>query len=171
MKIFSFVLFAVLFISCKFNFSTSDERATDNKTTVESKDSPVKIKIEDKGNESAGKNPQLDWEFVSKGNAEFDTPVTEVYLLIDKKKEMIMEEKLGFNKLDKEAFETYKIPKDALTAAYGWWAGWGMILYVVRNGDNFDVYKIHLEEGYMDDKGEQVTPEFEPEKIKSVKVG
>ncbi|HRE41473.1 MAG TPA: hypothetical protein PLG90_09065 [Ignavibacteria bacterium] len=163
MKILIFFLFICMLVSCKFNFSASDE-----KSTVESKDSPVKIKIENSGESSGNKTPDLKWEFVNKGTAEFDTPITEVILYANDKKIFSMEEKLGFNSLDKEGYSNYKIPQTALVAAYGWWAGWGMILYVMQNANTLDVYKIHLEEGYMDDKGEQVTPEFEPEKIKSI---
>lgn len=67
-----------------------------------------------------------------------DAPTHEVFLQMAENK-MKVADILNCETLSPAVFEQYQIPKQAITAVGGWWAGAGDYLYIVEEGDYYVV--------------------------------
>ncbi|MFT4760656.1 MAG: hypothetical protein ACI9XO_002200 [Paraglaciecola sp.] len=120
-----FLLIAVIF-SCK------------NEPTIEqSKKLPPVVKV-----------PELTAKLVCEISIDTETvlPKSEVFLEIGADK-LKMGSLLNCDEITPADYQNYQIPAKALTAAGGWWAGYGDYFYVVREAGNFVV-----KQGVMDEQ-------------------
>lgn len=90
-------------------------------------------------------------ECVSLGEDEFGAPRNEVQMS-SSDKPVKVGECLACEQIPQEAFEGYQIPKDAISACGGWWAGGGDYFYskLSANG-KVEVYIGWQDEGQEDD--------------------
>lgn len=85
------------------------------------------------------------------GEDEFGTPRNEVVLLNGDMREKVSE-CLACEDIPMEAFESYQIPKNALSACGGWWAGAGDYYYSIQGkGGSIEVYFGWQDEEQEDD--------------------
>jgi len=93
--------------------------------------------------------PLLEWRFkmttTHDGNY---TPTTTVFLRINNNMEFVIEPKAraAFHVLQPKDFETSGVPKRALTACSGWFAGGGEDYYATYDGKRVLVYHRSLDE-------------------------
>jgi hypothetical protein len=88
---------------------------------------------------------------VDKGMDEYDVPHSDVFIEFGDHKEKVSS-CLACQTITEEDFSKYDIPKDALSACGGWWAGGGDYFYVIRNARNtIEVYAGWQDEGQMED--------------------
>ena len=92
------------------------------------------------------KNPAVSWEFDTKED-ELGTPRTEIFLLVDGKKNFVGKGIGEFFELPANNFSDsqYQIPAKAISACSGFWAGLGHRLYVIHKGDFLLVQEGFLE--------------------------
>lgn len=85
------------------------------------------------------------------GEDEFGTPHNEIHLLIGDMSEKVGE-CLACQEIPIESFESYEIPKNALSACGGWWAGGGDYFYSILGKDgSIEVYFGWQDEEQEDD--------------------
>jgi len=88
---------------------------------------------------------------VDKGMDEWDVPHSEVLVKIGDKLEKVAE-CLACQTITQEDYSDYDVPKNAISACGGWWAGGGDYFYAIRNSDNeIEVYAGWQDEGQMED--------------------
>lgn len=96
---------------------------------------------------------QVRFEFETKGGSDGNAPHSRVFVNANGKRTPVFSADEGFQTLSRAEFTTQqvpreqKVPRDALAACSGWWAGAGDNLYVVRRGARLDVYRQELDEG------------------------
>ena len=90
-----------------------------------------------------------------------DTPHSRVFLNANGRRTLVLFATEGFQNLKRDEFASREIPRSALAACTGWWAGAGDNLYVVRRGQRLDVYRQEMDE--------QAGP-FPFRKIKSIRI-
>lgn len=73
-------------------------------------------------------------------NAVADAPRHEVYLQLGNSKVKVADI-LNCEILNKEVYEQNQVPKNAIAAVGGWWAGGGDYLYIIEEGRNYVVKK------------------------------
>jgi hypothetical protein len=100
------------------------------------------------------------FEFEVKRDAD-DTPHSRVFVNANGKRTLVLASMAGFEALSRADFAERKIPREALAACTGWWAGAGDNLYIVRRGERLDVYRQEMDE--------QAGP-FPFRKIKSIRL-
>jgi hypothetical protein len=90
--------------------------------------------------------PKFAWEFVSIED-DMGVPRTTIYLLVDGKKHEIGKGTGNFNELEKAFFNNsqYQIPKEALSACTGFWAGLGHQICVIQKGNILEIKEGFLE--------------------------
>lgn len=80
----------------------------------------------------------------------FDTgehaPHSRVFVNADGKRTLVFSGEEGFHTLSRADFASQRVPRGALAACSGWWAGAGDNLYVVRRGARLDVYRCQVDE-------------------------
>lgn len=108
----------------------------------------------------------LQWFFNEVGKAEFDAPVTEVYLVVNGHKNLIVKENMLVSETPAELYKEYEIPGNALTSCRGWWAGGGNDYWVIPGTDGLEIYQRWIEEGSGPDAPAEVG---KPELIKKIK--
>ncbi len=91
------------------------------------------------------KAPTVRFEFDVKRDV-YDTPTSRVFLRVDGQRFFVSSFQEGFNRLSRAEFTNRKVPREALAACSGWWAGAGDNLYVVRRGTRLDVYRQQMDE-------------------------
>lgn len=76
------------------------------------------------------------------------TPEGKIYLLVGARKILILPDATErYNLIERKDYKQLNIPPSALTAIYGWWAGQGKQLYIIRRGKRLFVYIRYLDEG------------------------
>jgi len=85
-----------------------------------------------------------------KGVDSMETPQADVLLVADGK-ETLIKSVNGCSEITKESYQQYGIPKDALAACGGWWAGAGDYFYVVLRNGKPVVFAGWQDEGQEDD--------------------
>lgn len=91
--------------------------------------------------------PQISWEFETVEDS-LNIPRTAIYVVVNKKKTLVVKEGMGnFSELEKKLFtqSQYQIPKNAISACTGFWAGLGHQVCVVPKGKVLEV-----KEGFLD---------------------
>lgn len=90
--------------------------------------------------------PNLSWEIENKRNAD-DEPTSAVWLKLDNRKYQVVKPFMAdIQVIEKENYQQYEIPTQAIIACGGWWAGAGDYYYVVAKGDQFDVMYATIDE-------------------------
>ena len=112
------------------------------------------------------KSADITWEFTSKDDAD-GTPTTTVFVMINGNKFEIITEIGSFYEIPASDFKSYKIPKSALAACQGWWAGAGCQIWIVDGGRSYNVMRRDIEEGNPDHPYDYTT---KPKKIKSIMI-
>ncbi len=102
------------------------------------------------------KTPEISWIFEKQGLEE-DKPETTIYLVVNGEKTLIKKATSYFNELEKQVFTQtqYQIPKNALSACSGYWAGLGHHICVVSAGKNSNI--LEVKEGFLDAESEKGT--------------
>jgi len=92
--------------------------------------------------------PLLEWRFKTKHDAN-DVPTTTVSLRVNNNMEFIIEPKAiaSFRVLEPKDFEAHDVPKKALTACAGWFAGGGEEYYAAYDHRRVLIYHRTLDEG------------------------
>lgn len=117
----------------KDDTNTSDTNQVATKPTVDTMQKGVWFTFKDMGVDS------------------FDIPHTDVYLYVDGKETKIKSVN-SCSDIPKDNYLQYEIPKEAVKACGGWWAGAGDYFYVVLRNGKPVVYAGWLDEG-QEDKG------------------
>lgn len=113
--------------------------------------------------------PVLAWEFTNVGIGMYDTPITMVYLVVNGVKHEIQKIEFSFSELTRESFADYYIPKEALTACSGWWAGAGIDYWVTLKEEEGKLIITSREKGEtVDDAGEPGDFMGEPVTVKTI---
>lgn len=90
---------------------------------------------------AAGQTPPLVWVFQTRHDAQTN-PHTNVFLRVGSRQVLVMRQAGDeFHLAAKADYKDTGIPAQALTACFGWWAGAGDQLYVVRHGQSLVVYR------------------------------
>lgn len=94
-------------------------------------------------------NTKLDVKFKIKdaGMDNNETPSSKIYLSISGKEIYIASIQVAAAIIEKSDFPYYDIPKNALSACGGWWAGGGDYFYTVQSKSGITVYQGWLDEG------------------------
>ena len=94
-------------------------------------------------------NTKLDIKFKIKdvGMDNNETPSSKIYLSISGKEIYIASIQVYAGIIEKSDFPTYDIPKNALSACGGWWAGGGDYFYTVQSKSGITVYQGWQEDG------------------------
>lgn len=161
-------------------FSSKNETASndDKSKTEQVKENSSKERSSNKnsaaGDSTEGKNtrpgkPELKWDFKSLGTGQYDTPITQVNLLVNGKSYSVIKEYFGFSETNKESFKDYEVPQDAIVACRGWWAGAGMDIWVIQQAYDLEVYTRELAETIGED-GEPGDFTGKPVKVKTIKL-
>lgn len=93
------------------------------------------------------------FEFQTRGGADGNAPHSRVFLNVNGKRTLVFSSDEAFHAVSRAEFiaqqvpPELKVPREALAACAGWWAGAGDNLYVVRRGARLDVYRQELDEG------------------------
>ncbi len=109
------------------------------------------------------------WDVEFAGTGEYDSPINNVYIYVNGKKQFVIKETFNFYPTVKSEFKTNNIPGDALIAMRGWWAGAGMDLWAVQKGKEIIVMKKEIGET-SDEDGNAGDFEGKPEKVISVSI-
>ncbi len=89
----------------------------------------------------------VSWSFEIMQDNE-DNPVGKVALVVNgNRHEVVAEAASGYRELTRDDYESYLVPAQAETAAASWWAGYGNVIYVSREGDGLEVYRREIFEG------------------------
>ncbi len=86
------------------------------------------------------------FEFETKGGLDGHAPRSRVFVNANGKRTRVFSNDESFQALSRDEFSTHRVPRRALAACFGWWAGAGDNLYVVRRGAQLDVYQQPLDE-------------------------
>jgi hypothetical protein len=91
-------------------------------------------------------NPNISWEFETVEDS-MAIPRTTIYVVVNKKKTLVGKGMGNFSELEKNLFSQsqYQIPKNAVSACAGFWAGLGHQICVVPKGKSLEV-----KEGFLD---------------------
>ena len=103
--------------------------------------------------------PDIMWDFEDKGEGEYGEPKENVNLIVNGKKYHIKSSYYKFSKIVKDDYRTFDIPKDALLACRGWWAGAGEDFWVIKKDNALIVYHREIGEPESDSEpyiGKQV---------------
>jgi hypothetical protein len=94
-------------------------------------------------------NTKLDVKFKIKyaGMDNNETPSSKIYLSISGKEIYIASIQVAAELIEKSDFPKYDIPKNALSACGGWWAGGGDYFYTVQSKSGLTVYQGWQEDG------------------------
>ncbi|GEM_PF-1345660 len=85
------------------------------------------------------------------GMDDMEIPRSEVYLIVDSKRDKVAE-CLSCETIEKKDFILYDIPENASAACGGWWAGGGDYFYVIVNRQGeVEVYAGWQDEGQMEE--------------------
>jgi len=97
-------------------------------------------------NSFAQTQPTIAWEFTSVED-DMGIPRTTIYVVINQKKTQVAKGMGNFSELEKASFSQseYQIPKNAISACTGFWAGLGHQICVVPKGKSFEI-----KEGFLD---------------------
>ena len=95
---------------------------------------------------AAGQTPPLHWVFHLHRNSQ-DDPHTDVFLRVGARQVLVMHQAPDeFHLAAKAEYKDTGVPLQALTACFGWWAGAGDYLYVIRRGPSLVVYRKEVDE-------------------------
>jgi len=90
--------------------------------------------------------PALSWSFAMHRDR-YDNPHGNVYLLVSGRRVLVLRNAdVYFHVLPRDEYASHDVPRIALTACAGWWAGGGEELYVVRRHGRLEVYNRGLDE-------------------------
>ncbi len=73
-------------------------------------------------------------------------PLSAVYVLIQHKKTKLLNMSASCSYIAPDAYESYAIPAEALSAVGGWWAGVGDYLYARPDGASILIYHAAIDE-------------------------
>ena len=95
---------------------------------------------------AAGQTPPLRWVFQMHRHSQ-DDPHTDVFLRVGTRQVLVMRQAPDeFRLAAKTDYKDASVPAQALTACFGWWAGAGDYLYVIRRGRSLVVYRREVDE-------------------------
>jgi hypothetical protein len=116
---------------------------------------------------NTGSIPDVDvkWDFQSAGEDQYGNPSTIISLDVNGKKYEIAKELGNYNEITSDNFKDYKIPENALAACGGWWAGAGVDYWVIKKGNNLNVFMREISEGDPNHPGDYVT---KPKNVKTI---
>jgi hypothetical protein len=89
-----------------------------------------------------------------------ENPYSTLYSIINGKKKFTAKVGVGLSKYEKSAYQENGIPKNALDACGGWWAGGGDYFYAIKTKTGIDVFR-----GYEEEQDEETGKHWK--KIKS----
>jgi len=104
-------------------------------------------KPDKKGEQETTDTPQAtDVQLVCEATGEDpDNPQNGVYMIVDESKAKIANIN-ACDQINLSDYATYDIPKEAVVAVGGWWAGAGDYFYVLRQDAGFTVYHAQVDE-------------------------
>lgn len=88
----------------------------------------------------------LQWVFHTRRDPQTN-PHTDVFLRVGSRQVLVMRQAPDeFQCFARSDYKNQRIPASALTACFGWWAGAGDYLYVVRQGKLLVVFRREIDE-------------------------
>lgn len=169
------VFFAAILIVCgkSEKTETTEKEKTTTQDTKQQTESSTRNKDETGStgkteNTKPGK-PELKWEFKRVGTGEYDTPINDVNIIVNGKKYFIAKEYYSFSEMPVSDYKSYEIPKDAIIATRGWWAGGGIDYWAIQKDNEIIVMKREIGET-TDENGEPGDFTGKPEKVISIKI-
>ena len=95
---------------------------------------------------AAERTPSLQWVFQTRHDPQTN-PHTDVFLRVGSRQALVMRQAPDeFQIAARTDYKVAGIPAQALTACFGWWAGEGDYLYVIRRGSSLVVYRREVNE-------------------------
>lgn len=110
-------------------------------------------------------NLDVKWDFQPVAEDANGNPSTIISLVVNGKKYEISKELGNYSEVSSDNFRDYKIPKNALVACYGWWAGAGSQYWVLKKGNEINVIIREISEGNPDHPGDYST---KPKVVKTI---
>lgn len=169
------IFFAAILIACgkSEKTETTEKEKTTTQDTKQETGSSTRNKDETgtsgkTENTKPGK-PELKWEFKRVGTGEYDTPINDVNIIVNGKKYFIAKEYYSFSEMPVSDYKSYEIPKDAIIATRGWWAGGGIDYWAIQKDNEIIVMKREIGET-TDENGEPGDFTGKPEKVTSIKI-
>ncbi|NUO01080.1 MAG: hypothetical protein HUU01_10745 [Saprospiraceae bacterium] len=96
--------------------------------------------------DAAEPSPPLNVQLVCEATSEDpDTPQNGVFMIVNESKTKIANIN-ACDKINPSDYATYDIPKEAIIAVGGWWAGAGDYFYVLRQETSLTVYHAQVDE-------------------------
>lgn len=177
-KIFLLSLSTFILFSCskKENADTKsvDQKNTQDKEKTETGQNSGSQKTDsissDKktGDKKTGKL-ELKWNFVPAGTGQYDTPITDLNIIVNGKKHFIVKDYYSFSETPKSEFKSYEVPGNALASCRGWWAGAGVDYWVTQKDNELIVTGRDIGET-TNDNGEPGDFVGKPRKITTIKL-
>ncbi len=171
-----FIVTSILIACGKSDKTTTSEKektttTQDNKQETGSSTTQKKDETGSTGKTENTKpsKPELKWEFKRVGTGEYDTPINDVNIIVNGKKHFIAKEYYSFSEMPATDYKSYEIPKDAIIATRGWWAGAGIDYWAIQQGTEIIVMKREVGET-TDEHGEPGDFTGKPEKVISIKL-
>jgi hypothetical protein len=90
-------------------------------------------------------------KFEIKGNPEEEFPEYKVWLKVNGKKKFLKTVYCSAKEIESSEFERYEIPKNAISACGGWYAGGGDYIYLMRVENSIEVFYGWVDEGQTDE--------------------
>ena len=82
---------------------------------------------------------------------------------------MLIDKEYSGNLIEPEQYSEYNIPDNAITALHSYWAGVGLVHYVVRSDAKLTVFKCAYDEMEVVEAGEGENP-FRYEKFRILRI-
>lgn len=168
------ILISALLFSCgktdKTETVDNDKNKTETKTENK-KDSvkTVETKKTDTTTVTKPGKPEIKWEITPAGTGQYDTPINDVYLIVNGKKQFIEKEYYNFYETPRTDYKTNDIPVDAVISCRGWWAGAGADYWVIQKSNEVLVMKREIGET-IDENGEAGDFVGKPVVISKIKI-
>ena len=105
--------------------------------------------------------PDIHWSIAVTHGA-YDVPKSVLYLIVNKKSIWYtVVEGNALKPMDRELWEPWRVPKDAMAPAFGWFAGAGDIFYLKKFGKDYRVFHRTMDEADTREQPAQVVFRFD----------
>lgn len=154
------IISCAIFFSCSSNSEKIDE--LDSQNTIHDS-----LELESKEDENSGKIPEklsnpMKAELICVTSMdEYENPKSDVSVILNGKKIKIQSVVGAMNPISEDEYSDYQIPKNAISAYGGWWAGAGDYFYISPSSNGIIVFH-----GWQDESQEDTG--YHWEKIKEI---
>lgn len=97
------------------------------------------------GSKNSHRQSNVTWQFDTRNDRD-GNPNTKVLLNVGGRQVFILRDTAQFSVLERKDYSSHGVPSTAVAACFGWWAGSGEEMYVIRRGRQLIVYIRYLDE-------------------------